>query len=339
MIIQPSFAQENAAPATPPLYSIDGDEVFIESDDSGSTHFYAEGNAVLNYITDGASWTLEADVVQFVGEKNTVGRIIPLLAHAAGNISLTGPTITVTAPGSIEVNIAERWVISDSENIHLIFEDGDLITDFLEIHETILDDGVIETVVDTDISTIAILQLSDIISSESDNISQANIFSSLKFDFSKITIETTKIKFILVDNRPSELDCPERTIVRTDRNTLIMPVAGITFDPNTLEGPEGVELMVGEDTKVTAGYIYLEYPPEGGMNVDFLGCPPGATLAAYSAASPRVTITNPVGTFTASSIKVTVNPDGTNRVVASGRACFEIPMDIMGIPRDNPLEE
>ncbi|MCX6647306.1 MAG: hypothetical protein NTY09_13250, partial [bacterium] len=248
--IIPAISQENQNSGAPPLYSIDGDEVYIESDDAGSTHFFAEGHAVLTYIAGDETWTLSAEKVEFIGEKDAGGRIIPHLANAEGNINLLGPNIAVTAPGSIEVNILDKWVISDSENIHIVFQDGDLTTDSLEIHETSGDDGVKETVVNTDIRTVAILQLSEIMPPESGTGTEGSIFGSLKFDFSEITIETSKIEFEIIDNRASTLNCSEETKVTSNRNTMTMPRARITFNPDTLEGPDGVELLVGEDTTV-----------------------------------------------------------------------------------------
>lgn len=329
----PVMSQEIQTSGAAPLYTIHGDEVYIESDDAGLTHFYAEGHAVVTYFVRGETWTLSAEKIEFVGMRDAGSRVTPHLANATGDVSLVGPNISVTAPGSLEVNILERWVLSDSENIHIVFPDGDLTTDYLEIHETSGEGGITQTVVDTDVRTVAILQLSDIMPPGPQSGSQGSIFGTLKFDFSEITIETSKIELVIIENRASSIECPEETTVSTYRSTLMMPRATILFDPNILEGPDGVELLVGGDTNVHAGYFQMLYPPEGGLRVEFLGCPPGTAQpreggTTVGGSDCRVMITNPVGIFSASEITVIVNPDGTNRVRAAGNARFELPMEM-----------
>ena len=334
----PVKSQENIL-ESPRHYSIIGDEVTFDVDDQHNATFHAYGNVLLTFELGGDLWVLEAEVVEFSGELNEDDYLIPRYAHARGDINLTGPALILTAPGSIDIDITALSVsgdptdfkitalsvTTDSTDIHVIFADGELITDSLVLNE-ILENNVSQTIVDTDIQTVATLRLTETTTAEENGGSVGNIFASLVFDFANITVETVRTQFVLIDHQAASLDCPDPTIVRTDQNTLSMPRAHITFDPDTLEGPDGVELRVGEDTHVNAAYLYLEYPPEGGMNLEFTGCPPGFPLPVDPEYSFPVTITNPVGTFSAESINVTVNLDGTLKINAIGRACFELPV-------------
>lgn len=335
----PVKSQENVLESSPRHYSIDGDEVTFDVDDQHNATFHATGNVMLTFDVGDNLWVLEAEVVEFSGKLDEDDNLVPYYAHAQGDINLTGPAIILTAPGSIDIDITALSdssdstdfditalsVTSDSTDIHVIFADGELITDSLELKE-ILGNNVSQTIVDTDIRTVATLRLTETTMAEDNGASEGNIFASLIFDFADITVETVRTQFILIDHQAVSLDCPDPTIVRTDQSTLTMPSAYITFDPDTLEGPDGVDLLVGQDTHVKAAYLYLEYPPEGGMNIEFIGCPPGILPPDDPEQPFLVTITNPAGAFSAGIINITVNLDGTLKINAIGRACFEIPV-------------
>lgn len=338
----PVKSQENVQERSTRHYSIDGDEVTFDVDDQHNATFHAYGNVLLTFEVGENLWVLEAEMVEFSGELDENDHLVPRYAHAQGDINLTGPALTLTAPGSIDIvitalsassdstdfTITALSVTTDSTDIHVIFADGELTTDSLVLNE-ILENNVSRTIVDTDIQTVATLRLTETTTVEENGESIGNIFSSLVFDFANITVETVRTQFILIDHQAVSLDCPDPTIVRTDQNTLSMSRAYITFDPDTLEGPDGVELLVGEDTHVKAAYLYLEYPPEGGMKVEFNGCPPGIPMPVDPEQAFLVTITNPAGTFSAEIINVTVNPDGTLKINAIGRACFELPVRLI----------
>jgi hypothetical protein len=311
-------------PHDPVDYSLDGDEVTIEGDGERSLH--AVGNVRLDFVWDGDPWSLSAGELDLVETMDEDGEPTGQTAYAEGNIEIHGPDITFTAPGAIDVDLIARHMQSDSQDIHIIFPGGDLTTNRLEVTESTDSEGQSVMQVDTAESTIVNYDLSesDIYSGTQSTAQEESVFGSLRFDFSTITMETASTSMEIVDNTPVRLDCPDTTTVTTSTNTLSMPSCALTFNPPTLEGDDGVELSIGEDTRVEAGSLILTYPPEGGMFVRFSGIP--ADESQTSDLPERVTIHNPAGTFSAACITIEVRQDGTNRIHATGSACFEIPL-------------
>ncbi|MFH1516170.1 MAG: hypothetical protein ABIG42_12015, partial [bacterium] len=169
--------------------------------------------------------------------------------------------------------------------------------------------------------------------------SSGNIFGSLRFDFSQITIDTERTSLIVVDGELVSLECPDPTYVTTAENTLTMPSCALTFNPPSLNVTEGIELLVGDETKVDAGSLILSYPDEGNMFVQFSGD------ASFNPDNPEiyegmplVTITHPAGIFSAACITIFVHDDGTHRIEANGTACFEIPLTVLTNTVDEVVE-
>lgn len=318
------FSQVLQLPDEPVSYSLDGDEVFIEGD--GVRHLHAIGHVRLNFEWDEDNWSLSAGEVEFIENLDEDGVPIQQTAYAEDDLALSGPGLTLTAPEAIKIDLIARSVQSDSPDIHIIFPGGDLITDHLEISETTDTDGQSVMNVNTAERTIVNYNLSesDIYSGMDDVDRTESVFGSLKFDFSTITMETDRTELEIVDNEPVLLECPDMTTVTTATNTLTMPSCSLGFNPPTLTGSDGVELFIGDETRVEAGALVLTYPPEGGMFVEFSGIP--GDESQTSDLPERVTINNPAGTFSASCITIEVRQDGTNRIHATGSACFEIPL-------------
>ena len=311
-----AFSQE------PAHYTLDGDNILIETDSTDTRHLHAEGNVLLTYTTEENHWTLSADEVEFTENLPAIQ-----LATAEGNIHLTGSDLTITAPGKMTLDLLEGWMKFDSTDIELSYPNGHLVTDSLEIREEIgTDDNA--TVVYTDIRTVAVYNLStsEIMTGPASPDSSGSIFGSLRFDFSEITIETIQTQLTLIDGEPALLDCPDPTTITSSANTLEMPSCSLTFDPPTLHGNTGVELFIGEEINVSADFLTLTYPESGGMVVEFTGL--SASDPENADAGQRVIISHPAGTFSADMITITVREDGTNRVHASGRASFEIPLGV-----------
>jgi len=308
----------------PARYTISGDQVLIEVDERDARHLYAEGNVLLSYTLQGDEWTLSAAKVEFTEQLASEGDQTPILqtAYAEGNIVLTGAQVTLTAPGSITVDLIARTVASDSDDIHLAFPDGEIETDSLAIRQ----EGVETYMIETAERTVAQYNLSSSIfySQVAGDTSSESFFGSLKFDFSTITMETERTQLQIAGNRPILLVCPDPSVITTSANRLTMPSCNLGFDPPTLSGNSGAELAIGRDTILSAGTLLLTYPEEGGMYVEFAGCAPGPGVE--TGLPERVTISHPAGIFSAGSITVEVQEDGTSRIHASGDACFEVPL-------------
>jgi hypothetical protein len=308
----------------PARYTISGDQVLIEVDESGARHLYADGNVLLSYALQNDEWTLSAAKVEFIEQLPSEGEeILPVqTAYAEGNIVLTGAQITLTAPGSITVDLIARTVVSDSDDIHLAFPDGEIETDNLAIRQ----EGAEAYMIETAERTVAQYSLSSSIfyTEVPGDTSSESFFGSLRFDFSTITMETERTQLQIAGNRPTSLICPDPAVITTSTNRLTMPSCNLGFDPPTLSGDSGAELAIGRDTVLSAGTLLLTYPEEGGMYVEFAGCAPGD--GEETGLPERVTITHPAGIFSAGSITVEVHEDGTSKIHASGDACFEVPL-------------
>jgi len=319
-----SWSQEGEAPRT---YNLDGDNVLIEVDDNGARHFLADGNVVLTYYIGEDLWTLNAGRIEFVESLNEDGELSQRIAYAENDLVLVGPGITLRAPGRMEVDVANRTVKSESEEIYLEFEGGSLTTQKVDIHEEIFENGDRATIIVTDVSTVATYNLaeSDMFGESERRESTGSIFSDLTFDFAQITIETAYTILAIVDGKPAWFDCLDPTVITSENNTLVMPSCGLTFDPPTLVTDTGVQLQIGEDIEVAADWLTLEYPLSGGMSVEFIGL---CAIDPYNAEpDQRVTINHPAGMFSADRLTITVNEDGTHRVHATGCASFEIPLE------------
>ncbi len=319
-----SLAQEAD---TPEIYTLDGDTVFIEVDDNGARHFYAEGNVVLTYYNDDDPWILTAGKIEFIEALNESGNPFQRVAYAEEDLHLTGPGVTMTAPGRMEVDILNRTATSESEDIHIEFEGGSLTTQWVGMHEEVLINGDRATIINTDKGTVATYNLaaSEMFRETEDRESTGSIFSDLTFDFAQITIETSYTILAIIDGEPAWFDCLDPTVITSENNTLVMPSCYLTFDPPTLKSETGVKLHIGEDIEVGADFLTLEYPLSGGMSVEFIGLCAVDPITAEP--DQRVTITHPAGIFSADRLTITVNDDGTHRVHATGCASFEIPLD------------
>lgn len=329
----PLLSQVFELPDSPVVYSLDGDEVFIEND--GGRTLHATGNVRLDFTWDGDPWCLSAGELQLIETLDENRVATAQSAYAEENIEISGPDITFSAPGSITVDLIARHMESESTDIQISFPGGDLVTDSLDVTETTGSDGRSVMVVNTAERTIVNYNLSesDIYSGMEEASHEESVFGSLRFDFSTITMETVSTSLEIVDNTPMRLDCPDTTTVTTSTNTLSMPSCTLMFDPPTLTGNNGVELYIGEDTLVEAGSLILTYPPEGGMFVEFSGIPDAEPVPE------RVTIHNPAGTFSAACITIEVRQDGTNRIHATGSACFEIPLTSITGEEETPAPE
>jgi len=315
----------------PDRYNLTGDDVSINVDENGARHLVAEGNVLLVYTIGEETWTLSAETIEFVEELDDDGHPVSQVAYAESMINLTGPDVTITAPGRMEVDVLQRSVHSNSEDIHMVFPDGELTTDSLEIiEETRTDDygnEMLAAVINTAVRTEATYHLAgtEIFSTSIDEETDENIFGSLRFDFRSISIDTERTVLVFIDNKPYKLDCPDPAVVTTTRNRLVMPSCTISFDPRSLVANYGIDLYVGDETVVSAGALILSYPNETAMEIKFMGCSPEDGNPAVT--DEKVTISNPAGTFTASMITVTVQEDGSHRVEAVGGACFELPIN------------
>jgi hypothetical protein len=270
-------------------------------------------------------------MVEFIETLDESGNPVHQVAHAEGDIFATGPDVALTAPGALTVDLVERRMQSDSSDIHFTFPGGDLTADRLEVVETVEDDQPATLFVNTARRTILNYSLSESSIYSDNGIPEpgGSVFGSLRFDFSFVAMETERTTLEIIDGEPVRLECPDPTTITTATNTLTMPSCALAFDPPSLTGDTGVELAIGEDTRVEAASLILTYPPEGGMYVQFSGIPASNSESPgfESATLPeRVTIYNPAGTFSAACITIEVREDGTNRIHATGSACFEIPL-------------
>ncbi len=335
MQITPVLSQEDEPETSQSRYSLDGDEINIEvtepdpesGNDQGYKHLTVIGNVILTYPGETKLWTLTSDFLYltevYTGE-GSGRKVIKQEAVAEGNISISNGTITITLPGSLNVNLLERWLRCESADIHLQYPDGEIITNSLFVREIVLD-GEVMIGADTAIRTIADINLAE--SGVLDNLPGAgesqNMFGNLSFDFSTIQIETTSTSLIIIDGEPVMLNCPNPTVITSDENILTIPSCRIGFDPPRLESDMGIELIMPGGSSVVADYITFEYPASGGLTIEFTGL----CITDPDAPDRRVIINHPAGTFIADSILVKVNTDGTQSIVATGCPRVEIPID------------
>lgn len=319
--VLPLFAQDE--PAEPAVYHLDGDDIRMEGT-RFDRQIHAVGNVLFAYTIDGDNWTLSAVEVEYFEQwedlEDESQVTLAQKAVATGDIELTGPGVQLTAPGSITIDLLEKHLVSDSEDIYLYFENGEVVTDSLEIRA--IEDDVI--IAETDVRTVAIYSLSDFVTNDdarSDD--ESNLFGSLKFDFNEITIETVRTSLRIENGEPVVLECADPSTITSATNTLTMPSFSLYFDPIMLVGNEGVDLLIGENTRVNAAALAISYPDHG-MTVKILGAVVNET--AVDGLPEQVSIVHPAGTFCANSIVIEVNADGTQRIHATGCATFEIPI-------------
>ncbi len=325
----PLVAQD-APPATKPaLYTLDGDDITIESDESGARRLQAQGNVLLTYSFDGDVWVLSAGFIEYIERSEILEgqeRFAEQRAVAEGNIELEGPGLSLAAPGSITVDLLAKRLESDSNDIHLVFENGELTTDKLEMRAIATEGDSNVVIVDTDERTVAVYDLGGLVNDIElpDEEEEGNLFGSLRFDFRTITVETERTRLTVEDGKPILLECLDRSVVTSASNTLTMPSFRLSFDPPTLTGTGGIDLLIGEETVIEAASLSITYPPDGGMYAELAG---GVIYESPAEGVPeQVTIRNPAGTFCADRITIEVNQDGTQRISASGSAMFEIPI-------------
>ena len=308
----------------PARYTLTGDDVLIESYE-GTQHLQARGNVLLTYSFDGESWALSARFVDFIQVEDENERPIQQIASAEGDLMLTGPDILLSAPGSMVVDILNRYLSTESPDTHLIFPGGELAADRLDIQETVMPGGVNRIHINTAERTLATYELGgEDLAKTVAQTSTESVFGSLDFDFSHITVETERTHLVLEDGSPVLLDCPDESVLTTAANRLTMPAFELTFDPPTLRAENGVQLEIGEETRVEAAALSLTYPPGGSMLVELSGYtrddyPPSGVPA-------RVVIYHPAGTFWADTISVRIDPDGCRCIAAKGHTMFEMPM-------------
>lgn len=302
-------------------YTLDGDTVFIEEDESGARHFYAEGNVVLTYIIEGESWILEAGKVEFIEEVDSDGVPVARTAIAEEDVLISGQSISISTPGTLNLDILENRIETDSPDIHVWFPNGKLVTEHLLIYEDSPDHYFVETSISTEATYI--LSESPLPSAGRTERS-GSIFGDLTFDFSEITIETERTRLELIDGEPYRLDCPDTTIVTSNGNTIRLPVSHLTFAPPTLQADNGAELLIDPDIRVSSDLLTLTYPESGGMEVIFTG------LCAANPEGPfadqRVVVSHPAGIFSSDVLEILVDENGTHRIHATGCASFEIPL-------------
>ncbi|HDS30192.1 MAG TPA: hypothetical protein ENN67_04025 [Firmicutes bacterium] len=323
-----AFAQENPD-ESPALYSLSGDDVFIESIDDGR-RLVATGNVILAYSVNDQNWSISAGLIEFteIFQTDENGQRVYSVrtALADNNIELNGPGIFLSAPGPISVDLVNMHLVGDSGNIHLVFEHGEVSTDYLEITEMYSDDETDRFVITTDKSTRATYDLgknvlfNHVAQNIEDQTDQGteNLFGSLRFDFSIVSIETVGVSIIIENGTPVLMECAGESVVESSSNILTLPSFDIHFDPPRLEGSGGIILTIADDTEIEAAILSISYPPEG-MHVEFAG-------TEVEGLPEKVTISHSFGRFFADSISIELNADGTHRIHATGDATFEIPL-------------
>jgi hypothetical protein len=328
----PVYAQQNGISKNG-SYNISGDNVYAETDDSGTRHLKADGNVHLTYVTADSTWQLSADAIEYV-EKTENKIVIVQTAEASGNVEIAGPGIAVTTPGNVSVDILAGKLVCDGDSIHATFENGEITTSHLEITMVVTPEGKQQYTVDTSVHTTGSYTLTKeylpgVVASGN---SQSSLFGALDFDFAEINLDTTRTTLLIVDGDPVRLDCPEPSVITSASNKLTLPSCGITFNPTVLSGADGVQIDIGEaEVVIKAGSFRFSYPPEGGMYME-LSCSPTAPSGTDNAVDPavcmpdRVTITHGTAVFYADVLTVRVTKDGAKRVEASGNTKLETTM-------------
>ena len=315
----------------PIKYNLDGDDILIDYYETGISKFTADGNVALTYSFDETTWSLSAGHVELTAITENNENAMPLSAVADGNVFMTDGAMSFTTDGRIDIDFSKRLIESDSESVNIEFRDGTVTTENISIQE--VSEGTHDNLTTRDFiqtfgQTNATIRLADsgILGDTALSNPSGSMFGSLTLNFSEVEIVTTDSAMEMVNGDPFMISFPNQTSVMSSDNTLTMPSCEITFDPPTLKGNEGVELSVGEDTSVVADFLNLEYPQTGNnfMYVEFIGLcsPPYPYIVAVP--EQRVKIVNPDGTFTADIITITINRDGTRRIVATGCASFEM---------------
>jgi len=315
----------------PIRYNLDGDDIRIDYFEQGISRFIADGSVTLVYAFENTRWSLAADHVELNAVTENMDSAMPLTATASGNVCLTDGTVVFTTDGKLYIDFNKRLIASDSDQVFMEFEFGTLTTGNIRIMEFLEGDPdnlISRIIVQTCGDTAAYIELadSDLVDDTILASTSQSMFGSLTFDFSEVDITTTDAKFEIVNGEPSCLDFPNPTVAASSETELVMPSCGITFDPPTLVGNDGVELSMGEETSVTADFLTIVYPISSAsfMDVEFRGLcsPPFPELTPVP--EQRVTISHPDGTFTANIIRITLNMDGTRKVFATGCASFEV---------------
>jgi hypothetical protein len=287
----------------------------MQSDQSNSRFFHATGNVHLTYIAGPYTWQLSAGEVDYT-ETHANDVVTAQTATARNNVQVSGPGVTIATPGVVDVDFLAQHLTSEGPDITLTFEGGDITTDRLDVAQTQTSAGVTDITVKTFQHTSATYTLDKRApTSAATSATQASVFGSLAFDFSRITLDTERTTVLVRDGKPVRLDCPDPTTIASPTNTVHMPSCSITFDPPTVTGSNGVEIGIGNATTVHAASFVFTYPPDGGMSMDLTGDP-----------SSQVTVTNQQGTFYADEITVSLSPSGAKRIQASGHTRLEMPM-------------
>ena len=331
------MAQEPSL-SPPAKYNLSGDNLLIENDESGGRHVRAEGNVHLVYVLGDDVWQLSAGTVDYV-ESTVQTEIIAQEATASGDVEISGPGITVSTPGAIDVDFLQRNLRSSTGRTTAVLRNSEITTDNLEIVQNESPSGETELTVKTSGYTNATYTLNQgtQASTRSQGVTSGGIFGSLDFDLSRISIETRRTILLVRNGEPVRLDCPDQSVITSSTNKFTLPSCSIDFNPTVLTGGDGVEIEVAGSALVKAGSFRFGYPPEGGMFME-LSCSPSAPSGQLgdqvdpSMCLPdRVTITQGDAVFYADSILLSVKPDGSRRIEARGGTRLEIAVsDLMG---------
>jgi hypothetical protein len=325
-----SFAQTPAS-TSPAQYTIHGDNLVIESSGSGSTHVRADGNVHLTYTLGPDSWQLSADTVEYV-ESTVSGEIVEQTAVAEGDVSVAGPGITAQTPGSFQLDLLARRLVSEGDTVHVTLPNGEITTGYVEMVETFANGYSFINVQTARRTSLSYDLTKETLPSMSQASGSQSIFGSLDFSFGHISLETDSTHLLIRDGEPIKLDSLSATTIESDTNTLTSPAFFMSFDPPTLTCSDGVEIRIGEDVVVRTLNFNAVYPPEGGLTVDLEGksvAPAGMTEAMIIPIfepPDQVTIIHPAGTFYADKITFKISPEGSRRIDANGHTKLEMPM-------------
>jgi hypothetical protein len=333
--IIPSYAQDNVTPRDPVDYSINGDNVQINfNEDSGEGLLHADGNVIITFAYGVEEWEIHADVadIRYQVDPDDDSVYFRQEMEASGNVLAIGPGIEMELPGMVFVDLLNGKLTTDSETVNFKFENGHLSTGYLEVVRVTPEEPPVESEADEkysyDVHARGQTSLTYDLSREIpanwniDSSLDNNIFGSLMFDFSQVTVETIDADLTIRNEEPGNLNCRNESIIHATGAVLTLPSFTLNFNPRYLTCDSGVEILVGEESTITAGSIRVEYPEEGGMFVTLEGSfsldPEIADLMKY------VRIVNPLATFEAAIIEIVVMPDGSQKVTASGGAKFEM---------------
>lgn len=321
LIPAPLFAQDGS------WYSLDADTVEIESDASGHRKIAADGNVTLQFDFNGEIWTLTSDYAEYSDVRNETNEFLSQLASASGNVSLSGNSIGITLPGRVDIDLFNGNLISSSSDIRLTFDQGKMLTDYLEIKRNNEISDSEQYHVLTDIRTELDYNLSEFVPLAEEIVAErsGNIFGDLQFQFSSLNIKTVRTSLAVIDGEPEKLTCPDYSVISSHGNKLSMPTFELSFHPRKLTGSSGVELLIGEENKITSAQIVIEYPDDGGMFISLDGT--ASLNLINSVLPPKVFIENPLATFSANRIAIKIGDDGTQSIEASGDTKFEMPLE------------